>query len=104
MSAPFVHTPRPAQASETYRDQRYFGGRIENAAACASACARVYRRRGDAGAEVSLATFGINGLRAEMAVDLPPSALRELARCLIDAAADIESEQSEDRTATTGRD
>lgn len=93
-ATPFTHTPRPPRLGETYAYQRYFGDRVESSAPDLISYARVYRKNGDTCAEVSLRTISERS-GAELRIDLPPAALRELARCLIDGAADIEAEQAE---------
>lgn len=93
-ATPFTHTPRPPRLGETYSHQRYYGDLVDSSAPHFMGYARVYRNNGDACAEVSLRLIHERA-SAEMRLDLPPDALRELARCLIDAAVDIEAEQAE---------
>lgn len=100
-SAPFTHTPRPAIAEARYADQRYFGtdhttavlGIKNGAPADFTAAVTVLRFERSKYAHVEINTGYIEGARFSANVSLPPDALRELARCLIDAAADIEAEQ-----------
>lgn len=99
---PFIHTPRPAYVPNSYPDQRYCG-----ADSCVATCGMPNNSGDrDATARVSVARIGhmpgaarlavdstlIEGAQFAFAVTLRPDQLRELARCLIDAAADIEAE------------
>ena len=98
----FTHTPRPAYVPEGYREQRYFGA-DRHAATCGMPNNSGHR---DATARVSVERIGhmpgaarlavrstrIEGAEFAFAITLRPDQLRELARCLIDAAADIEAE------------
>lgn len=99
---PFTHTPRPAYVPESYREQRYFGA-DSHAATCgvpnnsgdrdATARVSVVRiGRMPGAARLSVDSMLIDGAKFVFAVTLRPDQLRELARCLIDAAADIEAE------------
>lgn len=98
----FTHTPRPAYVPESYRDQRYFGA-DSHVATCgmsnnsgdrdATARVRVERMGHTPGAaRLSVDSMPIEGAKFAFAVTLRLDQLRELARCLIDAAADIEAE------------
>lgn len=99
---PFTHTPRPAYVAESYRDQRYFGA-DSHAATCgirnnsggsdATATVSVERiGRMPGAARLAVDSMLIDGATFAFTVTLRPDQLRELARCLIDAAADIEAE------------
>lgn len=99
---PFTHTPRLAYVPESYREQRYYGA-DSHAATCGTPNNSGHR---DATARVSVERIGhmpgaarlavdsavIEGAQFAFAITLRPDQLRELARCLIDAAADIEAE------------
>lgn len=98
----FTHTPRPAYVPESYREQRYFGAN-SHAATCGipnnsgdrDATARLSVERighMPGAARLSVDSMPIEGAKFEFTVTLRPDQLRELARCLIDAAADIEAE------------
>ena len=99
---PFTHTPRPAYVPESYREQRYFGA-DSHAATCGmpnnsgdrDATARVSVERighMPGAARLAVDSMPIDGAKFAFTVTLRPDQLRELARCLIDAAADIEQE------------
>lgn len=99
---PFTHTPRPAYVPESYREQRYFGA-DSHAATCgvpnnsggSDATAKVSVERighMPGAARLAVNSMPIDGAKFAFAVTLRPDQLRELARCLIDAAADIEAE------------
>ena len=99
----FTHAPRPATVPDNYPTQRYFGADSH------SATCGIPNNHGrhDATARVSVERIGHMPGAARLAVDsmpieganfafnvmLRPDQLRELARCLIDAAADIEAEE-----------
>lgn len=101
---PFTHTPRPAHVPESYREQRYFGADsnaatsgIPNNSGYRDATARVSVERighMPGAARLSVDSMLIDGAEFAFNVTLRPDQLRELARCLIDAAADIEAEQA----------
>ena len=102
---PFTHTPRPAYVSESYRNQRYFGA-DSHTATCgipnnngrqdATATVGVERMGHMPGAaQLAVDSMPIEGAKFAFAVMLRPDQLRELARCLIDAAADIEAEEQQ---------
>lgn len=102
-SVPFTHTPRPAYTPDSHPDQRYFGA-DRHTATCGIPN---NTGRGDATATVGVERIGhmpgaarlsvdsltIEGAAFSFTVTLRPDQLRELARRLIDAAADIETEQ-----------
>lgn len=93
-ATPFEHSPRPALVSEDYRLQRYYGYSSPLAingllAPDSEHRVRLFRWRGEDVARLEL--FVPSG---QMRVALDVAALRELARCLIDAAADLEWEES----------
>lgn len=98
----FTHTPRPAYVPESYREQRYFGA-DSHAATCGmpnnsgvrDATARVSVERighMPGAARLAVHSMLIEGAEFAFAITLRADQLRELARCLIDAAADIEAE------------
>ena len=99
---PFTHTPRAAYVARGYRDQRYFGADshaatrgIQNNSGVSDTTAtvsveRIGRMPG--AARLAVDSMLIEGAKFSFAVKLSPDQLRELARCLIDAAADIEAE------------
>lgn len=99
---PFTHTPRPAYVPESYREQRYFGADshaatcgVPNNSGCSDATATVSVERighMPGAARLAVNSMPIDGAKFAFAVTLRPDQLRELARCLIDAAADIEAE------------
>ena len=99
---PFTHTPRPAYVAESYRDQRYFGADshaatcgIRNNSGVSDATATVSVERighMPGAARLAVDSMPIDGAKFAFTVTLRPDQLRELARCLIDAAADIEAE------------
>lgn len=102
-SAPFTHTPRPAIVPDSHPDQRYFGA-DSHTATCgipnnnghrdATATVGVERIGHMPGAaRLSVESLTIDGAAFSFTVTLRPDQLRELSRCLIDAAADIEAEQ-----------
>ena len=103
-SAPFTHTPRPAIAvrSASRPDQRYFGADsltamcgIKNTNSRFDTTASVgVERIGHmpGAARLSIDSWVIEGTSFSATIKLRPAQLRELARCLIDAAADIEQE------------
>ena len=100
---PFTHTPRPALVPDSHPTQRYFGA-DSHTATCgipnnhgrhdATATVGVERIGHMPGAaRLAVDSMPIEGAKFAFAVTLCPEQLRELARCLIDAAADIEAEQ-----------
>ena len=102
-AAPFTHTPRPAIVPDSRPDQRYFGA-DSHTATCgipnnsgrrdATATVGVERIGHMPGAaRLAVDSMPIDGAKFAFTVALRPDQLRELARCLIDAAADIEAEQ-----------
>ena len=102
-AAPFTHTPRPAIVPDSRPDQRYFGA-DSHTATCgipnnsgrrdATATVGVERIGHMPGAaRLSVDSWVIEGMSFSTTIKLSPAQLRELARCLIDAAADIEAEQ-----------
>ena len=102
-AAPFTHTPRPALVPDSHPTQRYFGA-DSHTATCgipnncghfdATATVGVERIGHMPGAaRLAVDSLPIDGAAFSFTVTLRPDQLRELARCLIDAAADIEAEQ-----------
>lgn len=102
-NAPFTHTPRPAIVPDSHPTQRYFGA-DSHTATCgipnnhgrhdATATVGVERIGHMPGAaRLSVDSLTIKGDRFAFTFTLRAAQLRELARCLIDAAADIEAEQ-----------
>lgn len=99
---PFTHTPRPAYVAESYVDERYFGADIRAAtrgirnnsggsdATATVSVERIGRMPG--AARLAVDSMPIGGAKFSFTVTLRRDQLRELARCLIDAAADIEAE------------
>lgn len=90
--AAFTHTPRPALVPERHRTQRYYGDfRAEAAAGLLAADSisrvRLLRFLGKKTAQLELSVPNGN-----LHVDLDAATLRELARRLIDAAADLDQE------------
>ena len=102
-AAPFTHTPRPAIVPDSRPDQRYFGADsltatcgIKNTNSRSDTTASVgVERIGHmpGAARLSVDSWVIEGMSFSTTIKLSPAQLRELARCLIDAAADIEAEQ-----------
>lgn len=102
-SVPFTHTPRPAIVPDSHPTQRYFGADshkaicgIPNNHGRHDATAKVgVERIGHmpGAAQLSVDSLPIDGAAFSFTVTLRAAQLRELARCLIDAAADIEAEQ-----------
>ena len=102
-AAPFTHTPRPALVTDSHPTQRYFGADrytatcgIPNNCGRRDATATVgVERIGHmpGAARLAVDSLPIDGADFSFTVTLRPDQLRELARCLIDAAADIEAEQ-----------
>ena len=101
--APFTHTPRPALVTDSHPTQRYFGA-DSHTATCgipnnhgrhdATATVGVERIGHMPGAaRLAVDSLPIDGAAFSFTVTLRPEQLRDLARCLIDAAADIEAEQ-----------
>lgn len=92
---PFLHVPRPARVPNEYRRQRYYGANETQAIIGQKNCGGTVRVRvlatepGQVGIEIDSMS---DGLRATIAVSLGAEALLEVARCLIDAAADIENQ------------
>ena len=101
-AAPFTHTPRPAIVPDSRPDQRYFGADsltamcgIKNTNSRFDTTASVgVERIGHmpGAARLAVDSMPIEGAKFAFDVTLCPDQLRELARCLIDAAADIEAE------------
>lgn len=101
-SVPFTHTPRPAIVPDSHPTQRYFGADshkaicgIPNNHGRHDATAKVgVERIGHmpGAARLSVDSWVIEGTSFSTTIKLSPAQLRELARCLIDAAADIEAE------------
>ena len=101
--APFTHTPRPALVPDSHPTQRYFGadshtatcGIPNNCGRCDATATVGVERIGHmpGAARLSVDSWVIEGTSFSTTIKLSPSQLRELARCLIDAAADIEAEQ-----------
>ena len=101
-AAPFTHTPRPALVTDRHPTQRYFGADIRAAtrgirnnsggsdATATVSVERIGRMPG--AARLAVDSMLIDGATFAFTVTLRPDQLRELARCLIDAAADIEAE------------
>lgn len=96
--APFTHTPRPAWVPEgEHANQRRYGrtldaaydGVLDPSGQCR---ASVFRVAGALRAEVRVTLYSALG-KAEAMLPLAAPALRELARCLIDAAHDIDGGQ-----------
>ena len=102
-AAPFTHTPRPALVTDSHPTQRYFGadshtatcGIPNNSGSRDSTATVGVERIGHmpGAARLSVDSWVIEGTSFSTTIKLSPSQLRELARCLIDAAADIEAEQ-----------
>ena len=102
-AAPFTHTPRPALVTDSHPTQRYFGadsytamcGIPNNSGSRDSTATVGVERIGHmpGAARLAVDSLPIEGAKFSFAVTLRPDQLRELARCLIDAAADIEAEQ-----------
>ena len=104
-SVPFTHTPRPAIVPDSHPTRRYFG---EDRHTVMCGIANNHGRH-DATATVGVERIGhmpgaaqpavdsltIEGAAFSFTVTLRPDQLRELARCLIDAAADIEAEEQQ---------
>ncbi len=100
---PFTHTPRPAIVRDSRTDQRYFGadGRMatcgiknNNSLSDATASVGVERVGHQPGAaRLWVDSWVIEGMSSSTTIKLRPDQLRELARCLIDAAADIDAEE-----------
>lgn len=89
---PFTHTPRPPQTPVTHPEQRWYsrgpdGHRLRWL--CRGALVNVSANQDDATANLDITHYADSG-SASVRLDLTPAALRELARCFIDAAADIE--------------
>ena len=104
MSAPsttFTHTPRPARMPASHPSQRYFGADLDTgvlglhtaAQQPHTASVTVLRHAPERTAQVEINSGHLPGAYFNVHAELAPDALRELARCLIDAAADIEAEQ-----------
>lgn len=104
MSTAFTHQPRPPVSTENYLEQRRYGKssiaafegvcdhyKDENGAAMART--EVYRCRPGDCARLSIEVIGA---RSSTRIWLDSDGLRELARCLIDAAADIEADVEAD--------
>lgn len=98
--APFTHTPRPAvaDASGPYAYQRRFGRskwEAHRGVLCAGdhySAASVFRSAADGVAELRVEVgFLPSGGSAELRMQLGAAGLRELARCLIDAAHDLDT-------------
>jgi hypothetical protein len=93
---PFTHAPRPPvipKERESSRQRRY--GRSDfvsymGIGAASTGLVSVFRFASDEVAEIIIRTYHDQCI---VKTALPPRDLRELARCLIDAAADIEAEQ-----------
>ena len=102
-AAPFTHTPRPALVPDSHPTQRYFGadrytatcGIPNNCGRCDATATVGVERIGHmpGAARLAVDSLPIDGAAFSFTVTLRPDQLRELARCLIDAAADIEAEQ-----------
>ena len=102
-AAPFTHTPRPALVPDSHPTQRYFGadshtatcGIPNNSGRCDATATVGVERIGHmpGAARLSVDSWVIEGMSFSTTIKLSPAQLRELARCLIDAAADIEAEQ-----------
>lgn len=93
--AEFVHTPRPADVPDGHPRQRYFGapGRAAIGIVTSDGTeARVLRWSGEPHAEVGLRVGRLGPSSAQVTLALNAAELRELARRLIDAAADIEAD------------
>lgn len=93
----FRHTIRPAHVPETNARQRYFGeseqlGMRGVCSVVGTCAASVMRYCGYAYAQVQVDIIDAPDGEASLRVNLAPDALRELARCLLDAAADIEAD------------
>jgi len=100
MKQPFTHWPRPPDIppSTEFEDQRRYGASnwVSHNGQLGNGCithVTVFRRVPDRTAAIT--TSIIDPVSFErigtMAAHMEPEALRELARCLIDAAADIEA-------------
>ena len=92
----FAHTIRPAHVPATHTRQRYFGeseqlGVLGLRSISGARAASVMRYCGDAYAQVQVDIYAPDDGGVRLRVNLAPDALRELARCLLDAAADIEA-------------
>lgn len=97
--AEFVHKPRqPHIGGSTFaKDQRYFGEDGFSAIngfcnAERRAAVQVMRFSGQRVARMMTRSNAIEGFSGEIDIELDPRGLREIARRLIDAAADIEAE------------
>ena len=97
----FTHTPRPAIVPVSHPSQRYFGENshdatcgILNNRGVHDATASVYVTRighmPDA-ASLEVTSYCIDSASFSFSVKLRADQLRELARCLLDAASDIEA-------------
>ena len=102
-AASFTHTPRPAIVPDSRPDQRYFGADSLTATCGIKNTNRLFDTTASVGVErighmpgaarLSVDSWVIEGTSFSTTIKLSPAQLRELARCLIDAAADIEAEQ-----------
>ncbi len=91
--AAFVHQPRPAHVSGEHPKQRRFGAtlgaaRIGMPDRTGTWRLSVLRYATDQLAELRLSTTAAASVH--IGVEMTPDAMRELARCLIDAAAEID--------------
>ena len=99
----FTHAPRPAIVPASHPDQRYFGedryeavcGVTNSGGSCEANAAVNVNRLGQMPGVARIEVFSrlIDGAAFSAAIKLSPAQLRELARRLIDAAADIEAEE-----------
>lgn len=93
----YQHAARAAIVSTNHPEQRRYGADVDAAydgvpdALGAHVCAaKVYRMAGERFAALELQLGFGHSRRATMEIDLDAGGLRELARCLLDAAHDIE--------------
>lgn len=99
----FIHPPRPAYVPNRHPDQRHFGedryeavcGVTNSGGSCEGNAAVNVNRLGQMPGVARIEVFSrlIDGTAFSAAIKLSPAQLRELARRLIDAAADIEAEE-----------
>lgn len=88
----FTHTPREAYVWSDYPKQRYFGkDHLDVGQKRRDTDIQVWRMQGEATAHLDVTQYG-EGAQTTVRVRINAADARELARRLIDAAADFEAE------------
>lgn len=96
----FIHAPREAYVWSDHPKQRYFGkDYLDVGQKRRDTSIQVWRMQGEATAHLDIDLYG-EGAQTTVRVRINAADARELARRLIDAAADIEAHQNETATQT----